>query len=114
MFRFFSKREDEGESDNSGIPLKRGDIVLSTKGRDRGTIYVVVDILPPRFCLVSDGRKRAVAEPKKKSHRHLKLVGQIDSHNLTDWGTKDSLINREIRKALEDFVRTETEEGGLQ
>lgn len=112
MLRFFSKADEEGESDSITIPLKLGDIVQSTKGRDRGTIYVVVELLPPRFCLVSDGRKRPVSEPKKKSYRHLKLLGHIDSRNFENWGVKDSLKNREIKRTLEEFLRTE--EGGLQ
>ncbi len=112
MIRLFHKEDEDGESDGGSIPFKPGDIVQSTKGRDRGTIYVVVELLPPRYCLVSDGSKRKVLEPKKKSHRHLKLLGQIDSRIFENWGIKDSLKNREIKKALEEFLRTE--EGGLK
>lgn len=112
MFRLFQKEEEDVEGDSSTIIFKPGDIVQSTKGRDNGTIYVVVDLLPPRYCLVSDGRRRPVTNPKKKSYRHLKLLGHIDSRYLENWGTRDSLRNREIKKALEEFLRTE--EGGLE
>lgn len=54
------------EGDSSTIIFKPGDIVQSTKGRDNDTIYVVVDLLPPRYCLVSDGRRRPVTNPKRR------------------------------------------------
>ncbi|MDD2430762.1 MAG: KOW domain-containing RNA-binding protein [Firmicutes bacterium] len=111
MLRLFQKEEEDGDSDGKTMTLKPGDIVQSTKGRDSDTIYVVVDLLPPRYCLVSDGRKRSVANPKKKSYRHLKLLGHIDSRYFENWGIRDSLKNREIKKALDEFLRTE--EGGL-
>ncbi|HHY19940.1 MAG TPA: RNA-binding protein [Firmicutes bacterium] len=106
MLRLFHNPEGEdGDGDGKSIPLRPGDIVQSTKGRDSGTIYVVVALLPPRYCLVSDGHKRTIANPKKKSYRHLKLLGHADSSILENWGMKDSLRNREIKKTLEEFLR---------
>ncbi len=50
-----------------------GDIVKSMVGRDKDTIYLVVDVAEDRALLV-DGRARKIKNPKRKNIKHIKKV----------------------------------------
>lgn len=60
-----------------------GDLVLSTAGRDRNVIFLVVDVID-NFAYIVDGKTRKINSPKKKNIKHLErlnvtpLVGVIE------------------------------------
>lgn len=51
-----------------------GQIVISTTGRDKGKLYLVVGKTPEGRLLLSDGRKRGMSCMKRKNFRHVKCV----------------------------------------
>lgn len=53
--------------------IKRGDLVLSLAGRDKGRIFLALDA-KGRYARIADGRSRKVRSLKKKNNKHLKLV----------------------------------------
>ena len=52
--------------------VKVGDVVISTQGRDKDKLYVVVGV--DRYVFVSDGNVHKLAYPKKKNSKHIKFV----------------------------------------
>lgn len=54
-----------------------GQIVISRKGKDSGTWYVVIGIDEARDrVMVSDGIKRTLVNPKFKNPKHLQAVNR--------------------------------------
>lgn len=79
-------------------PAVCSDIVLSLAGHDSGRLYVVVGRDGGYACL-ADGKVRRLTNPKRKSDKHLRVVGRVDSplaEKLRGGQLKDS----EIRRAL--------------
>ncbi len=61
------------------IPFERGRVVYATAGRDRGRYFIVLDVVDGTqpgekqgFALISDGRTRKLAHPKRKKCKHLR------------------------------------------
>lgn len=82
-----------------------GQVVKSKAGRDRGRVFVVVDIVDEQYVLLVDGDLRKVDKPKKKKVKHL---------------TKYNMISDEIKNRLENdekvnnlLLRRELEKLGL-
>lgn len=73
-----------------------GQLVRSIRGRDKGTVQVVVDLLDDSHVLVVDGKRRKLDTPKKKKIKHLQRYNTII--DLTDVDN-----DCKIRKILKDF-----------
>lgn len=84
--------------------IKVGNVVLSTAGKERGQIYVVV-ALDDKFAYLSDGKRLRANKPKRKSFKHIK---QITLKSLSEEEVNDSneRINARIRKFLSE-IRSE-------
>ncbi|MCM1043097.1 MAG: KOW domain-containing RNA-binding protein [Corallococcus sp.] len=81
--------------------LTLGDVVLSKKGRDAGNYFLVV-LTDRDFVYIADGRKHALAKPKKKNAKHLTYFGSLK--NLAEKlknGTK--VFDSEVKSALRQF-----------
>ena len=63
---------------------KKGMIVESLQGRDKGCMYVVSEVLAGGKVAVVDGKKRTLASPKIKNVKHLRLTcGNIEQGGIT-------------------------------
>ena len=87
-----------------------GDIVLSTKGRDKGNYFLVVD-KQTNVVYLADGKFRSVTALKKKNVKHLKSVKIavfIDIANQIKKGKPvgnkrlNQLIKSELKNKQED------------
>ena len=87
------------------IPIEPGRVVVSKAGRDEGRAMVVLTLDGDEHALVSDGRLRTVAKPKRKKFKHLTAKPVcIDGirEKLTKNITPNTvLLDAEIRAALE-------------
>ncbi|PWM38966.1 MAG: KOW domain-containing protein [Clostridiales bacterium] len=54
-----------------------GAVVMATAGKEKGSKFVVVEDFNSRQVLIADGRHRKLARPKRKSVRHLVLLGRL-------------------------------------
>ncbi|MCC8358002.1 MAG: hypothetical protein LJU34_09310 [Oscillospiraceae bacterium] len=80
------------------------DIVASLAGHDEGNLFMVIGCQAGRL-LLCDGKGRPMAEPKKKSPRHVRLVRQGNTPPETD---------KDIRTTLAQAVgQTAAKEGEL-
>lgn len=63
--------------------LSVGNIVMSTKGHDKGRLYAVVAVVSENFVLLADGVLRKVDNPKLKRIKHIKLLrcAKFDCNN---------------------------------
>ena len=74
------------------MDFKKGDVVLSLAGRDKGSLLVVTGE-ENGFVLVSDGRERPLERAKVKNPRHLeKTSASIDEVSMAG--------NKILRKTL--------------
>lgn len=56
--------------------IKAGCIVISKSGRDKGKLFVVVDV-QDRYVYIADGKLRKIEKPKKKNKQHLQLTNMF-------------------------------------
>jgi ribosomal protein L14E/L6E/L27E len=76
--------------------MKRGQIVISKKGRDKGLVMVVLET-QGEFLQLADGKTRSLHKPKKKKSKHVQPTNHFV--NLTPSCGRD-LQDADIRKGL--------------
>ena len=80
-----------------------GRLVRSKAGRDKGRYYLVLaraaDIL-----YLADGRKRGIANPKKKNIRHVQLVHKVAA-DLVSKKNGELPSDLEIRAAMAELMK---------
>lgn len=71
--------------------FRPGTIVASKKGRDRGTVYMVIEIEDP-FSFCSDGKRRQwPGRMKKKRLKHLVAIDEVSQELMSEFDAiKDS------------------------
>jgi len=90
-----------------GRKMKVGDIVLSTAGRDEGSVYLVVDRAEDRRVSIVDGIDRTLRRPKRKSVRHLRRIGRVRERKLLTRLQVGRARDREVRCALAEYTGEE-------
>ena len=75
--------------------LNRGSIVRSLCGRDADSLLAVMEVCEP-YVLLTDGKKRPVARPKRKKMKHTQLI--LTSSPLTD--NAAAWTNRRVRETI--------------
>ena len=73
--------------------LRQGQIVYSKAGRDKGRVYVVLNV-DGGYAYLADGTLRGVGNPKKKKLMHIQPVNSVGPDIKTD---------HDIRKALKEY-----------
>lgn len=81
--------------------IRKSDIVLSTCGRDKGRMMIVLDA-DDEYLLLADGRLRRMESPKRKKRKHVKLVAQSDSDAAKSLREGAKLSNSDIRRAISE------------
>ena len=83
-----------------------GQVVMSRAGRDKGRIFLVLDIIDAQHVSIIDGDLRKLDNPKRKKIKHLIVYKTIISE-LKDKIENDKGINDAyIRKLLEPFNKS--------
>lgn len=81
--------------------MKKGAVVVSLKGHDKGKMYVVIGESEGKLFLC-DGKNKKLSNPKVKNIKHLKDVGK--EINLTSYNPLyDAHILKEL-KSIEKCV----------
>ncbi|HHW11550.1 MAG TPA: RNA-binding protein [Firmicutes bacterium] len=81
--------------------VRLGQKVISTRGRDAGSIFLVVGLLNEDYVLVADGRKRSMERPKKKNRKHLSLTLQVDTAIAKKLSAGQPVADEEIVDAIQ-------------
>ncbi len=87
------------------IDIVKGQIVYSKAGRDKGNMFLVVDIEEPYVYLV-DGKLRRLENPKKKKMLHVQVTHYVDEVIQAALIEENRLTNADIRKSLDHFVES--------
>ncbi|MBQ3413137.1 MAG: KOW domain-containing RNA-binding protein [Oscillospiraceae bacterium] len=77
------------------MEIKRGTVVRSKAGHDKGLFLAVLDV-DGRFALTADGKTRTIVSPKRKNLIHLAPTATVLSE-----GEMES--DSSLRKALKRF-----------
>ena len=74
--------------------VEQGVLARATAGHDKGTLYVICDADDTYVYLV-DGKKRMLANPKKKKRKHLQMI--FDRQDISQ------MTNVDIKRRLKLF-----------
>lgn len=87
-----------------------GDLCISTAGRDKGTVFLVVDV-NEKSIFVVDGKIRMITAPKKKNIKHLKSLDAKPQVGIA-LRIHDNVAvgNSTVRKAILDSVKIKQED----
>ena len=75
------------------------DVVVSTAGRDRGSLFYVIG-MEEEYLLLSDGRGRTLEKPKRKKRKHTKPVLRSETRVAGKIRSGDKVLNSELRRDL--------------
>ena len=79
------------------------DLVVSTAGRDQGTLYYCVGT-QERYVMLANGKNRTLDAPKKKLLRHVQKVLRSETRVAQKLQAGDKVLNSELRKDLAEFA----------
>ncbi|MCR2043509.1 KOW domain-containing RNA-binding protein [Anaerosalibacter massiliensis] len=80
-----------------------GQVVKSRAGRDKGNIFLVLDIIDDEYVYIVDGDIRKLDNPKKKKVKHLIIYNTIMPELKEKVKNRTKINNAYIRKLLEPF-----------
>ena len=75
------------------------DLVVSTAGRDQGSLYYCVGN-DGRFVMLANGKDRTLDKPKRKSLRHVRKVLRSETRVAQKLTSGDKVLNSELRRDL--------------
>jgi len=81
-----------------------GQVVRSTKGRDKGKYFIVIGKLDDNHLLIVDGDIRKIEKPKKKKVKHLMKLDIISTETIERLNSNKEITNAFIRKELKNWV----------
>ena len=84
------------------MDVNKHQIVFSLAGRDKGRLFLVMEI-EPNFVYLVDGKLRKVESPKKKRIKHVAYAGVPGEKILTKLISGEKVLNSEIRRAIAEF-----------
>ena len=83
-----------------------GQVVKSRAGRDKGNIFLVLEILDSEYVLIVDGDIRKLDNPKKKKIKHLTVYNAVLKELEYKQENNLKINNAYIRKLLEPFNKS--------
>ena len=81
--------------------LTTGQFVRSKAGRDKGRVFIVVDMIDDQYVLVADGDLRRIGNPKKKKVKHLAKFNTISELIVRRNNQKLTVTNLMLRTEIE-------------
>ena len=79
--------------------LTIADVVISTAGRDAGSLFYVLETDGIWLTLVN-GRDRRIEKPKRKKSKHTKKVLRSETRVAEKLRNGDKVLNSELRRDL--------------
>ena len=79
--------------------IQISDVVVSTAGRDCGSLFYVIGI-EEEYLLLSDGWGRTLEKPKRKKRKHTKTILRSETRVAAKLRCGDKVLNSELRRDL--------------
>ncbi len=80
----------------------KGHIVRSKAGRDKGDIFIVLDV-QDNYAYIANGILRKVDRPKKKKLMHLQCSDKVSDVILQKIDSSEEITDSMVRKALAEY-----------
>ena len=80
------------------------DVVVSTAGRDQGSLYYVIST-DELFLMLVNGKDRTLDKPKRKKRRHVQKVLRSETRVAAKLISGDKVLNSELRRDLAYIAR---------
>ena len=81
------------------MDIMRSSLVQATAGREEGKYFFVLET-DGEYALIADGKCRKLEAPKRKKHKHLRLIAESDSRVAEKIRGNEKITNSELRKAI--------------
>ncbi|NLJ41800.1 MAG: RNA-binding protein [Clostridiales bacterium] len=81
-----------------------GKVVLARAGRDKGSIFTVIDQIDEDYVLIANGTNRSMDKPKKKKLKHLEFKPEVLTIIRDKILKGQKVFDAEIRKSLESLL----------
>ncbi|MFA7412743.1 MAG: KOW domain-containing RNA-binding protein [Tissierellaceae bacterium] len=91
---------------DSSDDIAVGQVVKSRAGRDKGRIFLILDIVDEQNVLIVDGDLRKLDNPKLKKLKHLIVYNTIVPDLKQKLDSNIKINNAYIRKLLEPFNKS--------
>ena len=85
------------------------DVVVSTAGRDQGSLYYVIST-DEMFLMLVNGKDRTLDKPKRKKRRHVQKVLRSETRVAEKLRHGDKVLNGELRRDLAFLARENASE----
>ena len=79
--------------------LSIADVVVSTAGRDAGSLFYVIDT-DDVYLLLVNGKDRTIDKPKRKKRKHTNKVLRSETRVADKLRAGDKVLNSELRRDL--------------
>ena len=79
--------------------LTIADVVISTAGRDKGSLFYVLEA-DENYLLLADGKGRRIEKPKRKKRKHTSKVLRSETRVAEKLRAGDKVLNSELRRDL--------------
>ena len=79
--------------------LTIADVVVSTAGRDAGSLFYVIDA-DPVYLTLANGKDRTLEKPKLKKRKHVQKVLRSETRVAEKLRNGDKVLNSELRRDL--------------
>ena len=79
--------------------LTIADVVVSTAGRDAGSLFYVLEA-DDTYLLLADGKGRRIEKPKRKKRKHTSKVLRSETRVAEKLRAGDKVLNSELRRDL--------------
>ena len=80
------------------------DVVVSTKGRDTGNWFYVINE-DPVYLYLANGKDRTLDRPKRKKRKHVQKVLRSETRVADKLRSGDKVLNGELRRDLAFLAR---------
>jgi len=79
--------------------LTIADVVISLAGRDKGTLFYVLEA-DEVYLTLANGKDRSIEKPKRKKRKHANKVLRSETRVAEKLRSGDKVLNSELRKDL--------------
>lgn len=85
--------------------FKVGSVVKSYAGRDKGNLFLVIEVVDDMYVKIIDGKLRKLNAPKLKKIKHLKLTGFTLEEIAQRVNDGKKIYDNEIYCTLQQFIK---------
>ncbi|MGI5921949.1 MAG: RNA-binding protein [Syntrophomonadaceae bacterium] len=88
-----------------------GRVVYSKSGRDKGKLFIIIEVVNDNYVMLVDGDMRPIDNPKLKNIRHIQFTN-LRADKVIDYLNRGEMLdNHIIRKNLKQLLEARETDG---